>query len=128
MPFEITRMTSVQLKTLVPSQTVFFFAVGPIEDHGPHLPLGLDLFEAQRLCQFTAESLEKEMPGWKAVLMPAAPLGVNSDTTETAITVRGHVLKDWIVDACRSLSRSGFRHFVSFSGHLGPRQLTALEE
>lgn len=128
MPFELSQISATQLASLAPSRTVFFFPVGPLEDHGPHLPMGLDLHEAQELCKRAAERLEKEMPGWTGVLMPPAPLGIQSNTTALKITVRGYVLRDWLVDACRSLVASGFLHFVCFSGHLGPRQLSAIED
>lgn len=128
MPLEFSRITAAQLRSLSPAATVFFFPTGPLEDHGPHLPLGLDLLAAERLCRLAAERIESEMPGWVGVLMPSAPLGVNSHTTRIALTVRGHVLRDWLIDSCRSLIRAGFRQFVCFSGQLGPRQLTAIEE
>ena len=128
MPSEFTRLSSEQLKALSPEQTVFFFGVGPLEDHGPHLPLGMDLLEAHQLCFSAAERLEREMPGWTCVLMPPSPLGIESNTQNLSITVRPHVLRDWLVDACRSLKKAGFRHFVCFSGHLGPKQLTAIED
>ncbi|MGZ3687669.1 MAG: creatininase family protein [Bdellovibrionota bacterium] len=128
MPFELSRLSSTQLRALPPETTVFFIPVGPIEDHGPHLPAGLDLEEANQLCFLTAEKLEAEMPGYKAVILPQIPLGVDSDTTEIALTVRAHVLRDYLVDTCRALHRAGFRYFVCFSGHAGPRQLTTIED
>jgi creatinine amidohydrolase/Fe(II)-dependent formamide hydrolase-like protein len=127
-PAEFATLGRDKLLALPRHQTVFFFAVGPLEDHGEHLPLDLDLREAGWLCRASAERLERELPGWTGVAMPALALGVDSDTTELAVRVRPHVLRDWLVDACRSLSRLGFVHFVCFSGHLGPRQLTAIEE
>jgi creatinine amidohydrolase/Fe(II)-dependent formamide hydrolase-like protein len=128
MPLELARLTAAQVRALSREQTVFFFPVGPLEDHGPHLPLGLDLVEATELCRLAALRLETELPGWTGVLAPGLSLGVDSDTTELRVVVRGHVLRDWLVDACRSLSRAGFLHYACFSGHLGPRQLTAIEE
>lgn len=128
MPIEFAKISRTQAAALPRDRTVFFFAVGPVEDHGPHLPLGLDLEEAVWLCRSAAEKMERELPGWVGVLMPPAPLALESDTTALAVTVRGHVLRDWLVDSCRSLMRSGFQQFVCFSGHLGPRQLTAIEE
>lgn len=128
MPSELTRLSSEQLKALSPDQTVFFFGVGPLEDHGPHLPVGMDLLEAHQLCFSAAERLEREMPGWTGILMPPSPLGIESNTQALRVTVRPHVLRDWLVDACRSLKKAGFRHFVCFSGHLGPKQLTAIED
>ncbi|MDR3608915.1 MAG: creatininase family protein [Oligoflexia bacterium] len=128
MPQEFSRISAQTLEGLPKQQTVFFFPVGGLEDHGPHLPLGLDCLEAERLCTLAAERLERELPGWTGVLMPTAPLSVSSVTTRTAVTVRGHVLRDWLVDACHSLESAGFGHFVCFSGNVDPRQLTAIEE
>ncbi len=125
---EFTKLTSLQLEALPRDRTVFFFPVGPLEDHGPHLPLGLDLEEADRLCFLAVQHLEHEMPEWRGVVMPRAPLGIDSFTTRVALTVRPHVLRDWLVDACHSLTRLGFLHFACFSGNLGPRQLTAIED
>lgn len=128
MPVDLNRLTAKQVQELSRDQTVFFFSVGPLEDHGPHLPVGLDLSEAETLSRMAAERLERERPGWIGVIMPSAPLGASSNTSVVAITVRGYVLRDWLVDACRSLKKLGFRHFVCFSGQLGPRQLTAIED
>ncbi len=127
-PIELTKISSLQLENLPRGETVFFFPVGPLEDHGPHLPLGMDLIEAGRLAWLTAEKLEKEKPGWIGVLLPQVPMGIQANTTQLIVTVRPHVLRDWLVDSCRSLMRMGFVHFVCFSGHLGPRQLTAIED
>src|SRR6185312_7785915 len=124
MPLELARISAKQLEVLPRAQTVFFFPVGPIEDHGPHLPMGLDFIEAGELCRLAATRMEKEMPGWVGILMPPVPLGIESDTTSVALTVRPHVLRDWLVDSARGLNRIGFRHFVCFSGHLGPKQPT----
>jgi creatinine amidohydrolase len=128
MPLLLEALPAARFATLPRAQTVFFFPVGPLEDHGPHLPMALDLFESERLCELAAARLERELPGWFGVVMPRAPLGVDSDTTGTRIVVRGHVLRDWLVDSALSLSRMGFGQFVVFSGQLGPRQLTAIEE
>jgi creatinine amidohydrolase len=128
MPLRFEKTPAPRLESLDRARTVIFFPVGPLEDHGPHLPVGLDGMEAERLAWLAAEKLERDVAGWTGVVMPWAPLGVDSDTTNFAITVRGYVLRDWLVDAGYSLWRSGFRHFVCFSGHPGPRQLTAIEE
>jgi len=128
MPLELKKISAQKFKSLGPEKTVFFFPVAPLEDHGPHLPIGLDLMEAERLSFLAAEKLENESPDWTGVVMPAAPLGIDSNTSTLAIRVRPHVVRDWLVDSCSALIRAGFRHFVCFSGHPGPRQLTAIEE
>src|SRR5512135_3663618 len=103
MPIEFQAISADQLRQLPPKQTVFFFPVGPLEDHGPHLPLGMDLIEARQACVLAATKVEADLPGWRGVIMPAAPLGVESKTSAIALTVRSYVLRDWLVDSCRSL-------------------------
>ncbi len=128
MPIHFEQIPATRLLELPRDKTVFFFPVGPLEDHGPHLPMGLDLYEADALSLIAAERLEAEMPGWAGVIMPRTPLGIQANTGAVKVTVKGYVLRDWLVDSCHSLHRIGFRNFVCFSGNLSPRQLTAIEE
>ncbi len=128
MPARFEKATAAAIEKLPRESTVFFFPVGALEDHGPHLPLGLDLMESERLVWAAAEKLERELTGWHGVIMPAAPLGVQTVTGALALKVGAHVLRDWLVDACTGLARAGFKHFVCFSPQGGPRQLTAIEE
>lgn len=122
------QISSTQLNGLPRDRTVFFFPVGPLEDHGPHLPMGLDLDEAESLSKLCAERITAQLPSWEMVIMPPTPLGVDSNTSQIALRVRPHVLRDWLVDASWALCQKGFLHFVVFTGNLGPRQLTAIED
>ena len=126
MSFEKLKVT--ELLALPRDKTLFFFALGVHEDHGPHLPLGMDLLESSHLAHQAAERIEGEMAGWTAVLMPALPLSVNSSTTSLALTVRGHVVRDYLVDVCTNLGRNGFRFFAVMSAQRGPHQITAIED
>jgi creatinine amidohydrolase/Fe(II)-dependent formamide hydrolase-like protein len=128
MPIDFGKTSADQLRLLSPLTTVFFFPVGALEDHGPHLPMALDVMEAEKLCWMAAEKLESEMKGWTGVVLPAAPISISTNTRKLALFTRGYVLRDWLIDSCKALSRGGFRYFICFTGHLGPRQLTAIED
>lgn len=128
MPLHLERITAARLAALPRDKTVFFYSMGVLEDHGPHLPLGLDLQESQRKCFLVAERLERELPGWTGVLMPGVPLSIDSNTSAIALTTRAHVGRDWLVDSSVALWKQGFLHFACWSGTMGPRQLTAIEE
>lgn len=128
MPLSFRQITKQDLSGLSPERTLFIFAAGGCEDHGPHLPLAIDLIEAETVARLTAERLESEMPGWRAVLMPSAPLAIEGNVTALSLTVRPYVLRDWLVDTCRALHREGFRYFACVSGFSGPKQLSAIEE
>ncbi|MEK6578179.1 MAG: creatininase family protein [Bdellovibrionota bacterium] len=128
MPLELLKLSAQELSRLPKDATVFFFPVGGVEDHGPHLPIGADIFEGFKLCELAALRLEKEMPGWSGVIFPPLPLGTSAKTTAEPILIRNYILRDYLVDSCRSLAKQGFRHFVCFSGTVTPKQLTAIED
>lgn len=123
---ELEKLRAPELSALPKERTVVFIPVGPIEDHGEGLPVGMDLIEAKAVCERTAKLLEAE--GWTTILAPTAPLSIDSNTSSLAIRVRPHVIRDYLVDFCDSLAKVGFRKFVAISGNPGPRQLTAIED
>jgi creatinine amidohydrolase/Fe(II)-dependent formamide hydrolase-like protein len=121
-------MSAPEFAALPRESTVVFFPVGALEDHGPHLPMGLDLDEAQALCRLAAERLEAEKPGWRGVIAPVAPLAVECNTSLFAFPVRGYVLRDYLVDVGLVLMKQGFPYLVAFAGNPSPRQVVAMEE
>ncbi|NDD91263.1 hypothetical protein EBZ37_04170, partial [bacterium] len=124
----LERLTANEFLELPRESTVIFFPVSTLEDHGPHLPLGLDMDEAQALCRLAAERLEAEKPGWRAVIAPMAPLAVECNTSALAFPVRGYVLRDYLVDVGSVMIRQGFKYLVGFTGNPTPRQVVAMEE
>lgn len=128
MPRWLERMTADEIEALPRGTTVVFFPVAALEDHGPHLPVGLRLDEAETLCRMAAERLEAENKGWIGVIAPRAPLAVETITSAWAFGVRGYVLRDYLVDVGWTWLRQGFRHLVCFSGNPTARQRTAVEE
>ena len=128
MPLRLEQLTAAEFTALPRDSTVIFFPISGIEDHGPHLPMGLDLDESQALCRLAAERLEAEKPGWKAVIAPVAPLAAECNTSTIAFSVRGYVLRDYLVDVGVVMINQGFRYLVAFTGNPSPRQIVAIEE
>ncbi|MBL7716922.1 MAG: creatininase family protein [Bdellovibrionales bacterium] len=128
MATEFFTLAKDQIDRLPRDKTVFFIPVGPMEDHGPHLPVGLDGLIALNLCKRMAEKLEAEKSGWHSVILPNVPIGVETNTSVLRLKVRSHVLRDYLIDLCEGLHHAGFRYFVCFTGHPGPKQLTTIEE
>lgn len=128
MPFWLERLTAQEFAALPRESTVVFFPMAALEEHGPHLPMGLDLDEAQTLCRLAAERLEAEKPGWRGVIAPLAPLAVECNTSQFAFPVRGYVLRDYLVDVGMALMKQGFQYLVVFTGNPSPRQVVAIEE
>jgi creatinine amidohydrolase len=107
---------------------VVLLTVSPLEEHGPHLPLGVDAFTARHFAEELAQRLVAARPGWSAVLAPSLHLGCFTFHAPGTVTVRQRVVRDALVDYGQSLARAGFRHVVVANGHAGPTHLAALDE
>jgi creatinine amidohydrolase/Fe(II)-dependent formamide hydrolase-like protein len=128
MPQILENLTRQELEALPKDRTVVLIPVGILEDHGPHLPVGLDLQEATHLTYRVATELEAAAPQWKCLIYPPTPLACDSNTDVFRTRVKGSVVREYLFGTCTSLYERGFRHFGILSGSWGPKQLTAIEE
>jgi creatinine amidohydrolase len=124
----LEEMSSPALDALDRERTVALLTVSPLEEHGPHLPVGVDAFAARHFAETIAERLVVARPGWSVILLPTLHLGSFTFETVGTISVRQRVLRDVMVDYGEALARSGFRFVLIANGHAGPGHLTALDE
>ena len=124
----LEEMSTPALDALDRSRTLILLTVSPLEEHGPHLPVGVDAFAARHFAEALAERLVAARPGWRAVLAPTLHLGSFTFDTVGTIRIRQRVVRDALVDYGASLARAGFRYIVVANGHGGPGHLVALEE
>src|SRR5262245_47386574 len=110
------------------ARTLALIAVSPLEEHGPHLPLGVDAFTARHFAELIAGRVVTERIGWSVVLAPTLYLGSFTFEAVGTMSVRQRVVRDTVVDYGRSLARGGFRYILVANGHAGPTHLTALDE
>jgi creatinine amidohydrolase len=121
-------MSTPALDALDRARTVVVLTVSPLEEHGPHLPVGVDAFAARHFAETIAERVVAQRPGWSVVLAPTLHLGSFTFDTVGTITVRQRVVRDTLVDYGDSLARAGFNWILVANGHAGPGHLTALDE
>ena len=126
--YRLEEMSTPALDALDRARTVVMLSVSPLEQHGPHLPVGVDAFAARYFAETLAERVVAGRPGWSAVMAPTLHLGSFTFDTVGTITVRQRVVRDALVDYGDSLARSGFRFILVANGHAGPGHLTALDE
>ena len=124
----LEEMSTPALDALDRGRTVILLTVSPLEEHGPHLPVGVDAFAARHFAESLAERLTTARPGWTAVLAPTLHLGSFTFDSVGTIRIRQRVVRDALVDYGASLARAGFRWIVVANGHGGPGHLVALEE
>ena len=124
----LEEMSTPALDALPRERTVIILTVSPLQEHGPHLPVGVDAFTARHFAEGLAERLVGSRPGWTVVLAPTLHLGTFTFDTVGTVRVRQRVVRDVVVDYGDSLARAGFRYILVANGHGGPGHLVALEE
>jgi creatinine amidohydrolase len=124
----LEEVSTTKLDGLDRSKTAVILAVSPLEEHGPHLPLGVDSFTAQHFAQALALRIMHDRPGWEVVLAPPLYLGSFTFDHVGTVKVRQRVVRDLLVDYGSALARAGFRYILISNGHSGPGHLVALEE
>jgi creatinine amidohydrolase len=126
--YRLEEMSMAALDGLPRDRALIVLTVSPLEEHGPHLPLGVDAFTGRHFAEVIAERLVRARPGWSAVLVPTLHLGAFTIEGVGTIAVRQRVVRDALVDYGESLARAGFRYLLVSNGHGGPGHLAALEE
>ncbi len=124
----LEEITWVEFDQLDRDKTVVWIPVSPIEAHGPHLPLGTDLFGARDMAEVAADLLVESDASLKAVVAPAIPLGgcrVTADFPGT-LSVRGSTLARVMIDVCEALAGHGFHYLVIANHHLDPVHMKAI--
>lgn len=125
---KLAELTWFELDELDRERCLVFLPVSPLEQHGPHMPLGMDLFGADFLSQRMAELFDSLHPDWNTLLVPALPVGSNAFDFPGGLFTRQRVVRDLLVDYGASLARHGFKNIVLVSVHGGTGHIVAMEE
>jgi len=114
-PFRMEELTSPQfVKAVELSGGVCVIPLGIIEKHGPHLPLGTDLFES-REASLTAAKKEY------AVVYPPYFVGQIFEARHQPGTIAysNELMWKMLEETCDELSRNGLKKIVLVNGHGG---------
>src|SRR2546422_8999611 len=74
----LAELSFPQVDALDRDRTVVLFAVSPLEEHGPHLPIGTDLFHAEYFNEELAKRIIEAKPGWTVLIGPSLPIGASA--------------------------------------------------
>ena len=89
--------------------------VGAIEQHGPHLPLDVDAFDADYLARKVAEACSPPRP----LVLPLVPYGVSyhHNAFKGTISISNEAMARFIYDIGMSAARNGIKKLVIINGH-----------
>jgi creatinine amidohydrolase len=110
------------------SKTLFTITVSPLEEHGPHLPLGVDMFNADYFADELSQRFLKKYPEWNVIKMPALAVGSFAFDAPGTIKVRPKIIRELLIDSLSSLAKYEFKYFMISNAHGGPTHIVALEE
>ena len=126
--FCLEELTFPQLEAFDRARTVILFTVSPLEEHGPHLPVGTDLITADTICRKLAERILEAKPSWAVLIGPGIPIGASAFDSTGTLLARARTVRNVTLDYGAALARHGFRYLLVLNGHGGPRHIVALEE
>lgn len=117
----IEELTMPEFSAGLTATRTVLIPVGATEEHGPHLPLGTDTFQAADVCRLLAAQR-------RIFVAPAIPYGVCRSTGDHpgTLSLTTETLKALIADLVRSCYRQGLRQVVILSGHAGGTHNAAL--
>ncbi len=124
----LAELSFTTLDALDRDRTVVIFTVSPLEEHGPHLPVGTDLFEAEFLGEELAKRILEKRPGWTVLLGPPLPFGASAFDQAGTLLVRARTVRNATLDYGAALARHGYKYILVTNAHAGPRHVVALEE
>ena len=109
-----------QIEGLDKKKTIFFLPISPLEEHGPHLPVGTDLLTAKDTATEAIRILNRKNPELTYVLFPAVPLGYCKFNTDFpgSISVSSKVVRDVIYSMGSSLASHGFKYLMICTYHM----------
>ena len=113
----IAEMTWQQVDEAAKGGAIALWALGVIEQHGPHLPAGTDVYlPSDRLRRVKAILAER---GIQALIVPPFYWGVNyvSAAFPASFTVRPEIMIEMMTDVLKSVARDGFKTAFCISGH-----------
>jgi creatinine amidohydrolase len=118
MKFE--ELTWKQIDSLDRTSTIIFLPISPLEQHGPHLPVGTDLLTARDTATEAIKLLHERHPELTCVLFPVVPLGFCDFNTDFpgSFSVSGKIIRDIVYSIGAQLAEHGFHFLVICTYHM----------
>jgi creatinine amidohydrolase/Fe(II)-dependent formamide hydrolase-like protein/7-cyano-7-deazaguanine synthase in queuosine biosynthesis len=116
-PYLLRELTWPEAQSRFKEVDVALLPVGSIEQHGPHLPLDCDSFDAEYLAEKVAEKCMDPKP----LVLPLIPYGVSyhHEDFSGTISISPETLSKLVYDIGMSATRHGVTKLVIINGHGG---------
>jgi creatinine amidohydrolase len=111
-------LSAAELRDKAQSGAIVLMPVGSMEQHGPHLPVGVDTYLSEGVCRAAAEAVAGDLP---AVVAPTLWCGMAEHHMAFGGTFTLDIPTYRAVLLCllKSLERHGFKRVLIVNGHGG---------
>ncbi|MFI5342385.1 MAG: creatininase family protein [Candidatus Methylomirabilales bacterium] len=122
-PFHLANLTKDEFAAAMQAGRWILLPFGAVEQHGPHLPLGTDLFYAEHVCAAVAERVN-------GLVAPALPYGVcrSMRNFPGTISLTPATLAAVVREMIGEYIRHGGRKFALITGHAESGHMEAMRE
>jgi len=120
-------MTYTHVQEMPRDRSIAFLSASALEVHGPHLPLGMDMFMAVWQKEETAKRFAESHPDWTVVVHPHLPVGTDELPLAGSMDGSQQTIYNALLSHGASLAKAGFGYAVVTNGHGGARHASALE-
>ncbi len=110
--FEVADLTWRELEAAIEETCTLLLPVGSTEQHGPHLPLGVDTYMPEAIARRVAERSP-------CLVAPSIPYGVSPHHTfkPGTVTVGSETFRSYVRDVCTSAGEWGIENVLLLNGH-----------
>jgi creatinine amidohydrolase len=117
---KLEEMNWKEIDALARHTTIFFLPISPLEQHGPHLPVGTDYMTAKDATVEAIKKIQKEAPELTPILLPAIPLGYCDFCLDFpgSFSVSGKTVRDIVLSIGTQLARHGFLYLIICTYHM----------
>lgn len=120
MAYFMENMTVKDMEDALKKTKTVIIPVGVVEQHGYHLPLSTDMYNATEVPKRAGDRLN-------AVVAPLVPYCYSGGELLGTVNISPQVFALLIMDICSEFARMGFRNVVVFLGHAGTDNRIALK-
>ncbi len=131
----LEELTYPEIDKLDRDRSIFFLTFGNLEEHGPHIPVGSDFYQANGVRDLLIRRLRTEHPEYDIVVVPVIPLGEGGandlayqfDHVGT-FAIRYSTLRAVTIDMGASIASKGFQNIFLIHHHGTPLHNVAFTE
>lgn len=129
MSINILDITWEEIELLDKNKAVLFIYFSPIEQHGRHLPVGVDIFQAEYWGKGVIKLLESYYKDYKFINTPCIPFGYGLDYSFPGnMYLDRELIEKLVYKTIENITKWGIKNIVVISGHADPVHLISIEK